>query len=296
MLRGVIVGEGDRLVEGARPQHRALRRERGRADGRARLRGQEPRERLDDGLGEALARRDRHHGRQWIVLRLREQLARHELRVGGVVGEHQQFTRASRGIDRHGARHLKLRLRHVCVAWSHDAIDARHACGAVRHGRHGARAAEGEHAIRAGEGGGGEHHRRGRARGALRRRAEDDLTHAGHPRWHDPHQHAARICGAAAGRVYAHPLQRIRTTTHDDAGLALRFLCHRMEGAVHALHVGGGAFHGAPECGVERIERAGAGAPRHLECVERHTIELPRQATERGVAVAAHASDDVRGA
>jgi hypothetical protein len=220
VLGRVVGGERRRLVVRLRHEHAALRGERLAHHVAALGLGRELGERLLHLLGRLVAHRHAHHGGHRVVLGLRHHLARHGHRVGGVVGDHEQLARARRRVDGAGARHLHLGLGHVGVARADDAVDARHALGAVRHGRHRAGAAQREHPVGAGDGRGGEHHRARQPVGA-RRRAHHHLLHAGDLGRHHAHEERARVGGAPAGRVHAHAGERVGAAADDHARLGL---------------------------------------------------------------------------
>ena len=47
----------------------------------------------------------------------------HQLRVGGVIGDHRDLGGAGQQVDPHPAEQLALGLGDECVAWSHDHVD-----------------------------------------------------------------------------------------------------------------------------------------------------------------------------
>ena len=95
-----------------------------------------------------------------VVLGLRQHLARDELRIAALIDNHEQLARSRRSVDADDSRYLQLRLGHIRIARPDDPVHARNGVRAVRHRSDRSGAADGEHAVDAGDRRSGQHHAR----------------------------------------------------------------------------------------------------------------------------------------
>ena len=153
-----------------------------------------------------------------VVLGLGDQVRRHELRVGGLVGQHEQFARARESVDRDRSESRDLatgdeRLRRggEAVAGTHHEI-ARRSEESAGEGPDRLRASGGENPVAAPE------PRRRESRVSRSRARHPDPLHAGHPRRDRRHQHA-RWQGIPTTRgVATHHLERHQVVSDLESG------------------------------------------------------------------------------
>ena len=158
-------------------------------------------------LGQVLAGGEQDGGGQGVVFRLGQQIRRHLVGLGGVVGDHQHLAGAGQGVDRHPAVHHLLGQGHVEIARPTDHIHPGDALGAIGQGRHRLGAAHPVDLIHPGQVGGSQHGGVGSALGT-RGRDHHQPLHPGHLGRHRIHQHRAGVGGPATGHVQASPLHR----------------------------------------------------------------------------------------
>ena len=140
------------------------------------------------------------------MLGLGEQVHGHPVRVAAAIGDDQHFGRAGDHVDAHRAEDTPLGRGHIGVARPDDFVDLRNGLRTVSQRRYGLCATDGEHAIDASDGGGGQHQR---ITFAIRRRHHhDQLAHPGHLGRNGVHQHRARIGRATARHIQADTIER----------------------------------------------------------------------------------------
>ncbi len=155
------------------------------------------------------------------MLGLAEQIGGADFAVDRVVGDDQRLGRPGEEIDADAAEQLPLGLGDIGVAGPDDHVDRRDGLGAERHGGDRLHAAEHENLV-----GAAEMHRRHdrRMRPALeRRRAGDDVLHAGDARGDDRHMRRRHHRIAAARHVAADRIHRDVPVAEHDAGQRLDF-------------------------------------------------------------------------
>ena len=128
--------------------------------------------------------------RQFVVLGLGEQVDRHPVGIGRAVGDDQHLRRAGHHVDADDAEDAALGAGDVGVAGTDDLVHLRNGLRAVGQRRDGLRAADGEHAIDAGQMGSGQHQLRSSRR--RRRHHHDQFPDAGHLGRNRVHQHRTR--------------------------------------------------------------------------------------------------------
>jgi hypothetical protein len=89
--------------------------------------------------------------RELVVLGLGEEVHRHPVGVAGAIGDDQHFGGPGDHVDADGAEHAALGLGHIGVARADDLVHLRDGLRAVGQRRHRLRAADGEHAVDAGD-------------------------------------------------------------------------------------------------------------------------------------------------
>jgi hypothetical protein len=218
------------------------------------------------------------------VLGLREQVGGDPGRISAVVGDDRHLGGTGHRIDADVAEHQPLGGRHVSVAGADDLVDARHALGSVGEGCHRLRAADDEHAVDAGDLGGGQ--RLGRWTG----RRHDDLGDAGDARRDRRHQHRRRVARGAAGRVDTDAAQRAHARADARAAGV------QLEGWILLLRVEGlDALRGALQrCADRRGDGGRLRLPARaiqLQRVQLAALELLGQRAHRSVTARAHLRD-----
>eukprot|EP01022_Parablepharisma_sp_SALTPOND_P017907 TRINITY_DN290_c1_g1_i2.p1 TRINITY_DN290_c1_g1~~TRINITY_DN290_c1_g1_i2.p1 ORF type:complete len:1623 (-),score=570.02 TRINITY_DN290_c1_g1_i2:20056-24924(-) len=161
----------------------------------------------DFDLGDVVGIRAQQDGlRQLVVLGLREQVHGDPVGIGGTIADDQDFRGAGDHVDAHHAEHAALGGGHIGIAGADDLVHLRDGRGAIGQRADGLRAADGEDAVHAGNGGGRQHQF---VLHAIRRGHDhDDFLHAGHLGRNRIHQHRRGIGGLATGHVDAHAIQR----------------------------------------------------------------------------------------
>ena len=162
--------------------------------------------------------RDEHRRRILIVLRLAQQIRRHEARIRLPIREHQHLRRTGDHIDPDLSEDLLLRLSDEGIARTHDLIDAWNRRRPIGERRHRLRAADLEDPANASD---------------MRRREDIRIDRALLIRWghHDDfldprdlrrnriHQHRRRIRRCAARHIETDPLERNHPLPEDHARL-----------------------------------------------------------------------------
>ena len=162
-----------------------------------------------DVVGEPLAGRDEHAGRQHVVLGLADQVGGHESRVGRVVGEHGDLGRAGLGVDPDDALEQPLCRDGVDRARPGHKVHAAARASAVGEHRDRLGAAHGVDLVDAQQRARGQDRRvRQAVVVLLRRRRECDRAHAGRLGGHHVHDHAGDQWRDAARHVEADPVDR----------------------------------------------------------------------------------------
>ena len=238
------------------------------------------------GLRQAQASRDQDRARIRVVLGLRDEVRRNPRRPAGR-REHGNLARSGEEIDGAVLRDERLGRGDVGIAWSDDAIDARHSGRAVGQRCDGVRAAEPEEP----------RHSRLERRihdGRIRLRTDrDDVRHARHARRNRGHEQG-RGQGIAAPRDVAadtierqHPLPDPDAWHRADRPRARPLLlCHRAD-------VPGGEGDRLLHVRIDErralFDLPAADLDRSIE-----PVEPARVGEQRRIAVAPHASDDRR--
>ena len=140
------------------------------------------------------------------MLGLREQIHRHPVGRRRAIGEHENFARAGDHVDADLAEDLLLGAGDISVAGPGDLVNARDRRGAVGQRSDSLRAADGEHAVHAGDVRSGEDQRV--LLTSWRGHDHDDFAHASHTRRHDVHQHGRRVRRLAARHINADAVER----------------------------------------------------------------------------------------
>ena len=156
---------------------------------------------------EVLAQADQAHAAVGIVLRLPEQVAGDQRRIGAIVGDRQDLRGPGQQVEAAPAEQLPLGLGDILVARAAQDIDRRHLTHAEGHHGECLHPAEREDAVRPGFGHGVD---RGRvpALAPDRRRARDHGLHAGHLGGDDAHLRRPEHRVAPARNVAAHGVDR----------------------------------------------------------------------------------------
>ena len=155
------------------------------------------------------------------MLGLAEQIGRAHFAIDAVVGDDQRLGRPGEQIDADPAEQLPLGFRDVSVARPDDHVDCGDSLGAQRHGGDRLHAAEHENLVGAAEMHGRDDRR---MRPAMkRRRAGDDVLHAGDARGDDRHMRRRHHRVAAARHVAADRIYRDVPVAEHDAGQRLDF-------------------------------------------------------------------------
>ncbi|EAU67501.1 conserved hypothetical protein [Stigmatella aurantiaca DW4/3-1] len=286
--------EGPRLFQGVHAQNGAPLSQGGGDNLPPPRPGRRALHRLGHRIGLGLPDRQRHATGVRIVLGLGQHLAGHGFGIRRAIRHDEDLTGPRGSIDGHRVHHLELGGGDIGVAGTHDAIHPGHTLGAIGHGGHGPRPAQGEDPVRSRQQRRRQHPGRGQPIGP-RRRADDDLPHPGHLRRHNPHQHTAGVHGPAARRINPHPPQRVRPPAHDDARLRLHLDGLGLLGPVGRGDVAGGPLQGTPDLRLQRGEGLLPPRPGHLERREPGPVELKRHLQQRGIAVLAHTGDELAG-
>ena len=156
------------------------------------------------------------------MLGLSEQIGRDERRIGGVVGNNEDFGRASGKVDADHAEELALGFGDVRVARARDQVDARHPHAAVRHRGHRLHAADAVDLVGARVVQRVERLRIDAIRSARWRGGDDALDARGLGRA-DTHDGGRDERILAAGDVAAGSRDRDQLLAEHDAGLQLDF-------------------------------------------------------------------------
>ena len=251
------------------------------------LRGRQDRQQpldLPHGIAGELFRigqQDRRRSR--AVLGLAEQIGGADFAVDRVVGDDQRLGRPGEEIDADAAEQLPLGFGDIGIAGPDDHVDRRDGLGAERHGGDRLHAAEHENLV-----GAAEMHRRDNRRmrpAVKRRRAGDDVLHAGDARGDDRHMRRRHHRIAAARHVAADRIDRNILMAEHDAGhgldlevahrlfLLLREIAHLRLGKLDVveialLHLADGAF----DLGRRQLERS-----------RRPVVEFLRQVAHRRI-------------
>ena len=151
-----------------------------------------------------------------VMLGLGHEVYCHELGDGVLVCKHADLAGAGDHIDAAIAAHELLCRRHKGVAGAGDLVDCGNGGRAVGHGTDGLGTTGFENAVHA------RHACSSQGVGVdlavfLRRRAHDDLSHAGHARGDGVHEHRGGVLGTATGHVDAHAVERGDLLTSDGA-------------------------------------------------------------------------------
>ena len=186
------------------------------------------------------------------MLGLAEQVSGDPVRIGGGIGDDEDFRRPGNRVDADPAEDLALGFGDPGVAGADNLVDRRQRACAERHGADGLRAADGVILVHAGlEGGVSD----GVGELALRRRGDHhDALHAGNPCRDDIHQHGRGIACPPAGDVDADRVQRRPAPAEFDAGIVREAMIGGALGAV----IGGDPVMREID-GRAQVRRAGRG-------------------------------------
>ena len=185
---------------------RAAALERGGDHVLARHGRQQPFDAGGDAIEEGGIRTEQDGLRQFVVLGLGEEVDGHPVRIARAVGDDQHFGGTGHHVDADGAEHAALGAGDVGVAGADDLVHLRNGLRAVGQRADGLGAADGEHAIDAGQMRRGQHQFVPLA--ARRRHHHDEFLDARHLGGNGVHQHRTRIGRLAAGHVEADAIER----------------------------------------------------------------------------------------
>ena len=135
-LQAHVLG-GDRVGDLGEPGARqrddrdAVSLHRGARDGRARERLERAADLEGDRLRERCGRADQERIRRLVVLRLGEEIRRHDVRVRRLVGDDEDLARPGDAVDRHRAEDEALGAGDVEVSRADDLVDPRDRLGPV---------------------------------------------------------------------------------------------------------------------------------------------------------------------
>ena len=161
------------------------------------------------------------------MLGLAEQIGRAHFAVDAVVGDDQRLGRSGEQVDADAAEQLALGLGHIGIARPDDHVDRRDGLGAERHGGDRLHAAEHENLVGAAEMHGRDDRRMRPA--VERRRAGDDVLHAGDARGDDRHVRRRHHRIAAARHIAADRIDRNMGVAEHHAGQRLDLeIAHRL--------------------------------------------------------------------
>ena len=167
-------------------------------------------------FGQGPVRRDQPHPRPHVMLGLRQQVRRDHLHIPGSVGQDIDLRRPRQLVDPHRPEDLPLRLVHKGIARPHDLHHRRHRFRTVGHCSDRLRAADPEHAVRAGKVAPRDHRLV-----RVRRQAGDDLLHPCHLGRDNRHDRSREEREAPARHIAADPRNRDHPVSHVDARQAL---------------------------------------------------------------------------
>ena len=237
-----------------------------------------------DLVDQFLAVGDQNCGGQRVVLRLGDEVGGAETGVGGLVGQNDGLGRAEDPVDVDRALDQFLGVGNKDVAGAADLVDLGHGGCAVGHGRDGrdpTHLVEGVHACDLC----GDYDRRVQGFSPLRRRAENDLTDAGHASRNSRHQDSRGVGGTATWGVQANPIQRpdqlaqTLLAVYPVAG-------HRC--FVEIAHPLGGQFQGFSQFFAHGVSGLGHLLFSHPEIFQVRTVQQFGVATDSSVAFLAH--------
>ncbi len=168
----------------------------------ARRVGEQHLERVLDLVGQGRIDGDEVACRSRIVLGLRHQIDRDEVRDGSIIGEHEHLARTREHVDPALSHHELLGCGHIRVARADDLVHTLDRVGPVGESGDGLCAPDLVDLVDTGFCGGGE---REGTHGAVRcrRNHHRDLIDTRHLGWDRVHEHGARVAGTSAGDVDA---------------------------------------------------------------------------------------------
>src|SRR5690606_37696217 len=121
---------------------------------------------------------------------------------------------------------------------------------------------------------------------------DDHLPDTCHSCRKHSHDHAAGVCRSSAGCIDADTVQRIRTSSHQYAWLGLQLVRLRKDRAVHGCNVSCGALQRTANIGTHEVERLTPAHSRHLQRLERYTIQLDGKLTKSSVSALSNPGHD----
>ena len=217
------------------------------------------------------------------MLGLAEEIGGADFAVDRVVGDDQRLGRPGQKIDADAAEQLPLGFGDIGIAGSDDHVDRRDGLGAERHGGDRLHAAKHENLV-----GAAEMHRRHdrRMRPAVkRRRAGDDMLHAGDARGDDRHMRRRHHRIAPARHVAADRIHRNVPVAEHHAGqrLDLEIAQRRLSASGEIAHLRLGEFDVVEIALLDLADGALDLGRRQLEGSRRPVVEFLRQIAHGGV-------------